>query len=349
MRRLATLLLAAAATFALGTGSASAATATFGANLARTPDNTATCVSPAIQLIVQSTTCTVESSNIATGESGFPPAGEGIVSNVRIRVGPRTGPMQIVLEEALRQDNPFEAGRPNYACCTLAAASPVFTPAANAITTVPVNFRVLQSLVPDKNGIYVDQHLALSVLDPTVPIPASTNPSAVVGAWWPAWGSVGEQRVGPAGSGLAADILINADWDPAPGTGGNSPLRLPRRIRAVRNDIAFIPLVCQLDRACVGRLLLQSGRGPQAVARPNDLAGASATKKSKVRTYASVKFRVPAGKRKTIRAKLRQLGKRLLKKRKKAKVWLNVRTAGTAVGSTKITLKRGASKKKASK
>lgn len=342
MRRAATLLLAACAALLLGTGTASAAVATFGANLNRVPDNAETCVGPNIQLIVQSTTCTVESTNLATGESGFPPIGEGIVRDVRIRVGPRTGPMQIVLEEALRQDNPFEPGRPNYACCTVADSSAVFTPRANAITTVRVNFRVLQSIVPDENGYYVDQHLALSVLDPSVPIPASVDPNAFVGAWYPAWSRVGEQRVGPAGTFLKADVLINADWDPAPGTGGNSPLRLPRQIRPVANDIAAIPLVCQFNRACVGRLLLQSRRVLAGAARVNLRAGASAKKKGKRRTvtYARVNFRVPVGRRKAIRAKLNKLGRRLLRKSKRTKVWVNVRMKGAPVGSSKLTLKR---------
>ena len=43
-------------------------------------------------LIINGTTCTVESTNLATGESGFPPQGEGIVSAVRVRVGPGRGP-----------------------------------------------------------------------------------------------------------------------------------------------------------------------------------------------------------------------------------------------------------------
>ncbi|MEZ5076702.1 MAG: hypothetical protein R2725_04600 [Solirubrobacterales bacterium] len=339
VRVLLTMLVIGLAAALFGAGTAAAAVTTFGANLNRVPDNAETCVGPNIQLIVQSPSCTVESTNLATGESGFPPIGEGIVRDVRVRVGPRTGPMQIVLEEALRQDNPFEIGRPNYACCTLADASPVFTPRANAITTVRVDFRVLQSIVPDENGLYVDQHLALSVLDPTVPIPASLSSNGFVGAWYPAWSTVGEQKIGPAGTFVRADLLINADWDPAPGTGGNSPLRLPRVIRPVRSDVAFIPLVCQFNRACVGRLLLQSRQnGPQAAARPNARAGASA--KKKIKTYAVVKFRVPIGKRKTVPAKLRKLGKRLLKERKKARVWVNVRMNGAPIGSSKLTLKR---------
>lgn len=363
-RSVATLAAAIAALCLLGTGTAAAATATFGANLARTPDNTETCVGPNMQLIVQAATCTVESTNIVTGESGFPPKGEGIVSNVRIRVGPRTGPMQIVLEQALREPNPFEPGKPNYACCTMIAASPVFTPAANAITTVPVNFRVLQSITPDPNGYYIDQHLALSVLDPTVPIPASRNPNAFIGAWVPAWSRIGEQRVGPAGSFLNADVLINADWDPVPGggegagVGTSSVLQVPRRVRPVRNDRTFIPLVCGLDRACAGRLLLQSRQGAGgAAARVSALAGASANAKKKGKkgkkrrtiTYASVKFRIPAGKRKSIRAQLRKAGKRLMKKHKRAKVWLNVRMRGAEVDPVKLTLKRAGAKMKSKK
>ena len=355
MRKAGALVLAGVAALVLVLGVAPAGAVTFGANLARTPDNAATCVN--LQLIVNSPTCTVESTNLATGESGFPPAGDGIVTNVRLRVGPRTGPMQIVLEQALRQPNPFEPGKPNYACCTLIDASPVFTPTANAVTTVPVNFRVLQSTTPDENGYYVDQHLALSVLDPTVPIPASLNPSAFVGAWFPAWSQIGELKVGPSGSPLQADVLMSAEWQRVSrSTGGStgggtptplptvpgSPLQLPQAIRPVRNDRAFIPLLCGRDTACVGRLLLQSRQGG-AAAR---LATVAARKKKGQRstptasraragdlTYASVKFRVPAGKSKTIRAKLGKAGKRLLRKHKRAKVWLNVRMSGASVGT----------------
>jgi hypothetical protein len=268
--------------------------------------------------------------------------GEGIVSNVRVRVGPVTGPMQIVLEEALRKDNPLEPGRPTYACCSLLAASPIFTPAANAITTVPVNFRVQQSRTPEPSGFYVDQHLALSVLSPTVPIPASLDPNAVLGAWYPAWATIGEQKVGPAGTFVSADLLINADWDPVAATGTvPASLQLPRQIRPVRNNLALFPLLCSLSRACVGRLFLQNRRLANASG-----ALASAKRKRRAVTYASVKFRIPAGKRKTIRARLGKIGRRLLKKRKRAKVWLNVKMQGASVEPVRLTLKRGPSKKK---
>lgn len=188
---------------------ASASAVTFGADLNRVPNSSATCLD--LQLIVIANTCTVESVNASTGESGFPPRGTGRVTQVRVRVGPVTGPMQIVVEEASRQDNPFEAGKPNYACCTVVDASPVFTPAANSVTTIPVDFTLTQATTPDENGLYLDQHLALSVLDPNVPIPASIDNNASVGAWFPAWGNTGEQRVGPNGTSLPAQVLFDAE------------------------------------------------------------------------------------------------------------------------------------------
>ncbi len=140
---------------------------TFGANLARAPDNTT-------------------------------------------RVGPVTGPMQVVVEQALRQDNPGDAGHPTYACCQAINASQVFTPAANAITQIAVNLPIRQDIAPDPgNGLYTDQHLALSVLAP-VPIPANIDQNGFYGGWFPAW-RVGDERAGAYG-GQGAVILLSADW-----------------------------------------------------------------------------------------------------------------------------------------
>ena len=141
---------------------------TFGANLARAPDNTT-------------------------------------------RVGLVTGPMQVVVEQALRQDNPGDAGHPTYACCQAINASQVFTPAANAITQIAVNLPIRQDIAPDpRNGLYTDQHLALSVLAPNVPIPANIDQNGFYGGWFPAW-RVGDERAGAYG-GQGAVILLSADW-----------------------------------------------------------------------------------------------------------------------------------------
>lgn len=70
--------------------------------------------------------------------------------------------------------------------------------------------------------------------------------------------------------------------------------------------------------------------------------------KPKTITYASAGFNIPAGKKKTLRAKLKAAGERLLKRHAQAKVWLNVTLKGTSatLPSTKITLKQTAGKTK---
>ena len=322
--------------FAVAPTSASATT--FGANLSREANSPYTCIT-AQTFPTYLSNCSAESIDLATGESSFPPAGEGVVSAVRVKVGPTTGPMQIVEEEALRQDNPADPGHPTYACCKAIAASAVFTPSANAITTVPVNFHVKQDLAPEASGYYVDQHLSLSVLDPNVPIPASTDPNAGVGLWFPAW-KVGEERAGSYGT-AGAMILFNADWEPAGGGGGgggggNAPLTLTDRTVRVRGGDALLKLLCNLSAPCKGQLQLQNREA--ALAR----LAAFGRAKTKTITYASAAFKIPAGKKRTVAAALKGAGKRLLKHRGKAKAWLNVRLKGSSatVPPARVTLKK---------
>jgi hypothetical protein len=183
----------------------------FGADLARAPDNTTACNDPSWFFFYTFPTCSFDFQNLATGESGSPPVGQGVVNRVRVRVGPVTGPMQVVVEQALRQDNPGDAGHPTYACCQAINASQVFTPAANAITQIAVNLPIRQDIAPDpRNGLYTDQHLALSLLAPNVPIPANIDQNGFYGGWFPAW-RVGDERAGAYG-GQGAVILLSADW-----------------------------------------------------------------------------------------------------------------------------------------
>jgi hypothetical protein len=119
--------------------------------------------------------------------------------------------MQVVVEQALRADNPSSPGNPTYACCQALRTSQVFTPRPNAITAVNVNLPVRQDLAPDPDtGYYVDQHLSLSVLAPNVPIPASLGTNAGYSIFFPAW-RAGDERCCPFG-GIGATPLLNADW-----------------------------------------------------------------------------------------------------------------------------------------
>jgi hypothetical protein len=145
-----------------------------------------------------------------------PPVGNGVITNVRVRVGPVTGPMQVVVQQALRKDNPASPGNPTYACCQAIRFSQVFTPAANSTTSVRVNLPIRQDISPDPStGYYVDQHLALSVLAANVPIPAASNPNSGFSIFFPAW-APGDERCCPYGS-LGAIVTMNADWQSCSG------------------------------------------------------------------------------------------------------------------------------------
>jgi hypothetical protein len=348
MRPRALLLWLLLAAFAATPATASATT--FGANLSREPNSPTTCLGA--QIIIVATTCSASSIDLSTGESNFPPAGEGVVSRVRVRVGPATGPMQIVEEEALRQDNPADPGHPTYACCKAVATSGVFTPAANAITTVPVDFHVKQDLAPEPSGYYVDQHLSLSVLDPNVPIPANIDPNASDGLWFPAW-QPGEERAGIFGT-AGAMVLFNADWEPAGEAGGGggatgggaggggpagaakAPLTLANPTVPVRGGHALLELLCNQAVPCIGRAQLQNQQTVPAAMI------AFARAKPRPVTYASATFKIPAGKKGTIKAPLERAGRRLLAHRRKAAAWLNVSLKGSAasVPSARITLRK---------
>jgi hypothetical protein len=195
---------------------------TFGANLGRAPANVETCDQlSSVTFFPPGQTfgsCSIIFNDITTGESVFPPVGRGIVTRIRVRVGPSTGPMQVVVEQALRKDNPASPGNPTYACCQAMAASQVFTPAPNAITQVNVRLPVRQDIAPDpRNGLYTDQHLALSILAGNVQIPAAGTPgdNSFLGVWFPAW-AVGQERLGPPPSYPQFIGLLSADWTKCP-------------------------------------------------------------------------------------------------------------------------------------
>lgn len=317
-----------------------ASAVTFGANLNRAADNTSRCG----QLLIfpQPITCSAESTNLTTGESGFPPVGVGVITQVRVRVGATTGPMQVVVEEALRKDNPSDPGHPTYACCKAINASQVFVPAPNAVTTVNTNLAVRQDIAPDPStGFYVDDHLALSVLDVNVPIPANldNNPNNSIGLWFPAW-QVGQERADAYGFGPGGVILFNAEWVPRPGA-DRSPVEFLRRTFPVRAGNVFAPLLCAAGAPCVGNFLLQD-LGARLV-RLSAAQPGSLTRKKNRATYARKKFKIPAGKKKTIKIPLNRRGKRLLKNRKKVKVWANLKlkdVAAAAEPSARVKLKK---------
>jgi hypothetical protein len=311
---------------------------TFGANLNRPADNGYTCS----DFGYGSMTCSAESSNIYTGENGFPPGGSGIVTEGRVKVGPVTGPMQVVVEQAFRQDNPGDPGHPAYACCQAIDASPVFTPKANAVSAIDVHLPVQQDLTPNAQGVYVDQHLSLSVLAPNVPIPASLDNDASVGVWFPAW-QVGDERAGSYGT-AGADILFEADWQPAGAgfVGGGPALARASKAAHVEDGEALVKLACNLNKTCDGKLTLSNAQANPAAGEygPETAPPFASTKQPK--TYAKGKFEIKSGETETVAAKLTAAGEHLLERHPKAKVWGNVKLHGSsALAATfEVTLKR---------
>ena len=328
MRRLLVLALA-----ALAVSAPSAGAVTFGANLNRAPDVTTTCgdfnaLFPGYDPRLFDS-CSLTFQNLRTGETVFPPAGQGTVTQVRVRVGPNTGPMQVVVEQALRKDNPGDPGHPTYACCQAIRVSQAFTPAANSVTTVPVNLPVRQDLAPDPStGYYVDQHLALSVLARNVPIPGSTDSNTFYSAWFPAW-RAGDERTGPY-NGSGAIVLFNAEWQAAGGGGGGAgggggdvPGIDFGRVRALRDGTARLPITLP---------------GPGRLGITDDRARAAAKRKPKARVKRIRRTIKKAG---TVVVRIRpsKPGRRTLRRKHKLKVKLRVTFTPAGAKSSAVTTK----------
>lgn len=301
------------------------ATTTFGTNLSRVPDDTvADCTTlPPYGVPTYVTTCTWYST-ISAAENHIVPLGEGVITRARVRVGRTTGPMQFAVGRA-QLDRNKPPGQ-QLLCCVWRIAGPVFTPAANAVTTVTLDEPVRQVRDFQSNQDLFD-NLALSILRPGVPIPAARIVGAYAGACWPAV-QAGAPYCMPGGPGSYA-VLFNADWERAR---GGDILRLAREIAPVRNNVAWVPLICRLLRECAGLLALQNARAPQAAAAAR-----------KTVTYGRATFKITKGKRRTVKVTLTAAGRALLRSRRTAKVWAN-RTVtsgdGKRVGSTTLTLKR---------
>ncbi len=106
-----------------------------------------------------------------------------------IRVGATTGPMRFVRMRILFSH------RSKQQCCSVEQYGDVFTPTANAISTVQLGFDMIFEPVPaadDLDTIVANDLIALEVLAPNVPIPGvwPNNGGAVQGTasymWLPA-------------------------------------------------------------------------------------------------------------------------------------------------------------------
>ncbi|HEV7773616.1 MAG TPA: hypothetical protein VGO48_10060 [Conexibacter sp.] len=274
----------------------------------------------------------------------------GTVTQVSARVGPVTGPMQVIVLRSFRDF--FSTASP--VCCTEVARTPVFTPAPNAVTTIQTALPVRKDTVPDPvNRTVTFDALALSVLAPGVPVPAFDSgrhnpadfgaPSAI--AYHPAVGPGQEAFASGSGVGgfqvlLAADVTPSATGQGPAGGGptGTAPaaIRLVQPAATVRDGRAPVVITCGLAAGrCVGVLRLQSRAGAAG-----GRAAAVAAKRRRTVTYGSARISVSAGRRATVSVALTRAGRALLRRHARRTVWLNATVGRRAVPAVRLTLRR---------
>jgi hypothetical protein len=307
--------------------------------------------------------CTFYSS--APGPSFYAPA-SGTVTTVRVKTGPTTGPMQVVVLYSLYQNNVNDPGHPYYACCWVAQYGPAFTPAANAITPVATSLSMVEQPTPPPNDGTTNAEgdfLAISVLNSSTPIPATSDNSSFFTGFAPAPNAGSAPPRGPnpppvsaTTGGNTAHIAMNADLDtggggggggagtppptfpsptfPPPGTPG-APTGVLRPVTInptggqLLGNIGLLPLTCGLNTACNGTLTL----GPFG-------AGAAAKKKPrKAKSYGAARFSIPSGHTQAVRVTLNASGRKALRGHKSLKVTATAKVGTNDVTAT-LTLKR---------
>lgn len=344
----------------LASAPASAGAATFGADLNQPANNTTTCgagVPPLFFTGIGSPSCMYFSG--LPGPTPYAPA-SGTVTAVRVKVGPGTGPMQVVVMRSLYQNKAGDPGHPYFACCFVERYGPIFTPQANAVTTVPSNLPMTEEPTPGPEDFTTNaagDFLALSVLAPNVPVPMFVDNQSGDSGFYPAptpqsVSAPSLNPVFPSTNIPAGQILINADLNTGGGGGGGGgaggggggggtkpvvpAVGLPKLTIPVKGNTATVPIQCLVVN-CTGVLSLQSAQqaGLARVAHKK-------SSKPKVVSYGSASFSLKAGSTGKVKVKLNAAGRRLVKAHRKVKVWANVRfsSGGGSGKSVQLTLKR---------
>ena len=158
----------------------------FGADLNRAPTNEYTCGMniPPLGFYPGASSCLY----FSIAPTPYAPA-SGTVTAVQVRVGPQTGPMQVVVMRSLYQNHAGDPGHPYFACCFVERYGPIFEPQPNTVTTVPTNLPMTEEPTPAAEDFTTNaagDFLALSVLAPNVPIPIAIDNATPVSGFYPA-------------------------------------------------------------------------------------------------------------------------------------------------------------------
>lgn len=275
----------------------------------------------------------------------------GTVTAARIKIGSITGPMRINVVRTLFQQTGSVAN-PASSTPFLQEYGPTFTPQANAVTTVPLNLKVRSQATPDPSDtstVAGTDWLAIEVLAPNVPVPLVPYPNGTFFAAFPGptQGNVAAPSPNPLPNygqlnyvvAMSADVTTTdaakptTTTTPAAQTGTTTPaapkVGLGGATAKVSKGSALLDLVCQAVD-CSGTVTLQPAAGK---------ASAAAAKKPTV--YGSARFSGKAGKRVKVKVKLNAKGRKLLARKRKAKVRAVVALTGAATPTTlSVTLTR---------
>lgn len=346
------IVAAALASTAMLTGADAAAGFTTGPNLAQhTPNVNFDCrTRPTVvgpQFYGFPDNCTYLGTS-ADGRMTAPPLGGGVVTSVRVKAAAPVGPMQIT---AVRSIGSTTAG---VTCCFYAGETGVFTPRANATTTVRTRLPLENSINPDA-GIQVVDYAALTIRADGVAIPgqypgnnqfegslsffpritAADNVNGRIDGWGtslvpllsaeitPLCGG-GRGRIGPGERRLAGawpeDTALPPPRLDAGDRGGRCLGGVTIRDGSIRGSNASVPLDCNLTVRCNGKLTLLSSNGGTKLGRS--------------------KFKLASGARKQVSVKLTEAGKKAARGNGSLGVKAKAKVKGAPGAKTKIKLKR---------
>jgi len=176
----------------------------FGAKLSRSANSQATCQDFSFFYTVPSCSWATAGALFNPRESTVVP-GTGVVTRVRIKVGNKTGPMRVIVAEALRKKNGGES-----ACCRGKRQTKVLRPKRNGIRTFKVRLPV-RVKYNKKSKIWAYDNLFLTMENANTVIPAHGGGNNCSGGWFPALRPGQENYSGPYGQ-CGYTILLRAKW-----------------------------------------------------------------------------------------------------------------------------------------
>jgi len=286
------------------------------------------------------TTCTwmAIGTNFGQQESLLVPSGIGTITQVRLKVGQITGPMQVTILRAARQ--PDTTSTPDVVCCTEVARSNTFTPAPSAISTIALNLPVRADIVPNPISGFVEfDAVTLTVLAPGVPIPAHdtgvyeniAGPSALI--YFPHIRPSEERFISGWGAG-GYQLLMEATWVPVQtGGGGGGVVTVVQPVATRAQNNLLLGLRCNQATPCIGTLLVQN----QGVIG-GGVVTQGAGKRARVITYAKGSFNIAPEQSLQLPAKLKRKGKRALKKSPRPTLHANFKIGDTTISGGTITV-----------